>query len=97
MPNTAVADRCLAEGSPVGDELRQLRARGVVAVDQRDHRPGRDVLDEAHQQAAEDRRPGRGRPEPRVCGADGRAALHVERETDGLPVVTSLPRISTSS
>src|SRR6266513_4658703 len=52
-----VADRRLAEGSAVGAELRQLLAGGVVAVDQRDHRPGRGVLDEARQEAAEDRRP----------------------------------------
>jgi hypothetical protein len=29
----------------------------VVAVDQRDDWPGQDVLDEPHQQAAENRRP----------------------------------------
>src|SRR5207302_1077688 len=88
------------EGSAAGGELRQLLAGGVVVVDQRGHRPGRDVLDEARQQAAEDRRPRQGRLEPRVCGAQDRAVLHVEREADGLPVVAArheLARISTSS
>src|SRR6266487_2580755 len=45
-PEHCVADRRLAEGPAVGDELRQLLAGRVVAVDQRDHRPGRDVLDQ---------------------------------------------------
>ena len=80
-----VADCRLAEGSAVGCELRQFLAGGVVAVDQRDHRPRRDVLDEARQQAAEDRRPRQGRLEPRVCGAQDRAVL-LERGADGLPV-----------
>ena len=44
-----VADRRLPESSGVGGELRQLFAGGVVAVDQRGHRPRRDVLDEAQQ------------------------------------------------
>ena len=47
-----VADRRLAEGSRAYGELRQLRAGGVVAVDQHGHRPGRDVLDDARQQPA---------------------------------------------
>src|SRR5207248_8688688 len=37
----------------------------------------------------EDRRPRQGRPEPRVCGAQDRAVLHVEREADGSPVVAA--------
>lgn len=96
-PEHCVADRRLAEGSAVGGELRQVLAGRVVAVDEHGHRPGRDVLDEARQQAAENRRPRQGRLEPRVRGAQDRAVLHVEREADGSPRVTSLPRISTSS
>ena len=88
-PEHCVADRRLAEGSGVGGELWQLFAGGVVAVDQHRHGPGRDVLDEARQQAAKDRRPRQGRLEPRVSGAQDRAVLHVEREADGLPGVAA--------
>jgi hypothetical protein len=88
-PEHCVADRRLAEGSAVAGELRQFFPGRVVAVEQRGQRPGRDVLDEARQQAAEDRRPRQGRLEPRVCRAQKRAVLHVEREADGLPVVAA--------
>lgn len=83
------ANRRLAEGSAAGGELRHFLAGGVVTVDQHDQRPGRDVLDEAQQQAAEDRWPRQGRLEPRICGAEDRAVLDVERETDGSPVVAA--------
>src|SRR5580693_8950300 len=52
-----VADRRLAEGSAVGGELRQLLTRRVVPVEQHGQGPCRDMLDEARQQATEDRRP----------------------------------------
>ena len=61
----------------------------MVAVDQRGHRPGYDVLAEAQQQAAEDCRARQGRLDPRVCGAQDRAVLHVEYEAHGLPVLAA--------
>jgi hypothetical protein len=91
-------DDALAEAAPVVDEadivprgqdFRQFLAGGVVTVEHHGQRPGRDVLDEAHQQAAEDRRPLQGRLEPRVCGAEDRAVLHVEREADRSPVIAA--------
>ena len=88
IPNTAWGS-LPGQGSGVGGELRELLARRVVAVEQRGHRPRRDVLDEARQQAAEDRWPRQGRLESRVCGAQDRAVLHVEHKADGLPVVAA--------
>src|SRR5213079_1124510 len=88
------ADRRLAEGPAVGAELRQLLAGRVVAVDQRDHRPGRDVLDEARQQAAEDRRI-RAYAAPKIAPFCTWSAKPMGRQSS--PRVTSLPRISTSS
>src|SRR5204863_4850371 len=70
-------------------ELRQFFAGGVVAVEQHGQRPGRDVLDEAHDQAAQNGRPGQGWLEPSVCDAEDRAVMHVEREADGLPAVAA--------
>src|SRR5204863_9634449 len=52
-------------------------------------RPGRDVLDEADDQAAQNGRPGQGWLEPRVCDAEDRAVMHVEHEADGLPAVAA--------
>ena len=89
MPNTMWRIVTLAEGSAVAGELRQILARRVVAVEHHGQRPGCDVLDEAHQQAAGDRRPRQGRLEPRVCGAEDRAVLHMEHEADGSPVVAA--------
>src|SRR6185436_1309021 len=79
-PEHYVADRRLAEGSAAGGELWQLLAGRVVTVEQGGQRPSRDVLDEARQQAAEDRWPGQRRLEPRVRDAEDRAVLHVERD-----------------
>jgi hypothetical protein len=88
-PNTAWRIVAWPKARALAAKLRQLFAGGVVAVDQHRHRPGRDVLDEARQQAANDRRPRQGRLEPRVSGSQDRAVLHVEREADGLPVVAA--------
>jgi hypothetical protein len=83
MPNTAW--RSVAERSAVTSELRQLPPRGVEAVDQLGRRPGRDVLDEEHQHAAQHRRSRQVRLEPCVPGTEERAVLHMEREADASP------------
>jgi hypothetical protein len=72
-----------AKARGFGGDLRQFLARRVVAVEHRGQRPGRDVLVEAYEQAAENGRQREARLEPRVRDAEDRAIVHMECEADG--------------